>query len=221
MTKNFNKLNDILFIKFKQVEDNKHAVRDMLNYQKYFYPMQMQSIIGENMMNLDIAMKDQGYVQFQQKKYEVLIADLQKHQDRMKGMPDVDLQDHLDQLDKRELKTTGWLTSPLENVTHDFVTPLLKNYLADLKKRAVQHEDEEAGFAANIRKSVRVTDSMQLVNQQFQKIQSLKESADMKEQDLALMKKKNEHNQKVSKLVNEVFEFKKKQAFKRQNSYVA
>ena len=32
MTKNFEKLTDILLIKFSQVEDNKQAVRDMLNY---------------------------------------------------------------------------------------------------------------------------------------------------------------------------------------------
>ena len=32
MTKNFAKLTDILLIKFSQVEDNKQAVRDMLNY---------------------------------------------------------------------------------------------------------------------------------------------------------------------------------------------
>jgi len=62
MKKNFDKLNDMLFIKFKQVEDNKQAVRDMLNYQKYFYPMQMQAIVGENMMNLEAAMKDQAFV---------------------------------------------------------------------------------------------------------------------------------------------------------------
>ena len=40
----------------------KHAMRDMLNYQKYFYPLQMQAVIGENMMNLTSAMKDQDYV---------------------------------------------------------------------------------------------------------------------------------------------------------------
>lgn len=39
MEKNFSKLSDILLIKFNQVEDNKQAVRDMLNYQKYFYPL--------------------------------------------------------------------------------------------------------------------------------------------------------------------------------------
>ena len=41
MKKNFDKLNDMLFIKFQQVESNKQALRDMLNYQKYFYPLQM------------------------------------------------------------------------------------------------------------------------------------------------------------------------------------
>ena len=38
---NFEKLNDILFVKFKQLEDTKTAVRDLLAYQKYFYPMQL------------------------------------------------------------------------------------------------------------------------------------------------------------------------------------
>ena len=64
MKKNFNKLTDMLNIKFRQVEDNKHALRDMINYQKHFYPLQMQAIIGENMMNLEAAMRDQSYVQY-------------------------------------------------------------------------------------------------------------------------------------------------------------
>ena len=39
--RNFDKLNDILFIKFSQLEDMKAAQRDMINYQKHFYPLQM------------------------------------------------------------------------------------------------------------------------------------------------------------------------------------
>ena len=73
MKKNFTKLNDMLFIKFKQVEDNKQAVRDILNYQKYFYPLQMQALIGDNMMNLDAAMRDQSYMQYQQKTYNDML----------------------------------------------------------------------------------------------------------------------------------------------------
>ena len=77
MKKNFDKLSDMLFIKFQQVEENKQTVRDMLVYQKYFYPLQMQAMIGENMMNLQAAMKDQPYVQYQQKQYETMLKDLQ------------------------------------------------------------------------------------------------------------------------------------------------
>lgn len=36
----------------------------MIAYQKYFYPLQMQALVGENMMNLQSAMKDQSYVQY-------------------------------------------------------------------------------------------------------------------------------------------------------------
>lgn len=65
MQKNFKKLNQMLFIKFKQVEDVKTGLRDMMAYQKYFYPVQMQNIIGENFSKLEVAQKDQQFVQFQ------------------------------------------------------------------------------------------------------------------------------------------------------------
>ena len=41
MKANFNKLNDMLYIKFTQLDDMKAAQRDMLNYQKNFYPLEM------------------------------------------------------------------------------------------------------------------------------------------------------------------------------------
>ena len=41
MKANFDKLNDMLYIKFTQLEDMKAAQRDMLNYQKNFYPLEM------------------------------------------------------------------------------------------------------------------------------------------------------------------------------------
>lgn len=147
MKKNFTKLNDMLSIKFKQVEDNKHAVRDMLNYQKHFYPLQMQAIIGENMMNLEAAMRDQQYVKYQQKHYNTMLEELQQAQERAKGEPDKEMQDHLEELDRRDLKSGGWTTTPLKNVDHDFVTPLLDSYLGDILSRIKKHEKEDSGFA--------------------------------------------------------------------------
>ncbi len=49
MQYNMNTLSSLLQIKFKQVEDVKDGLRDMLVYQKYFYPLKVQSMISENM----------------------------------------------------------------------------------------------------------------------------------------------------------------------------
>jgi len=39
MKQNFKQLNDILVIKFKQVEDTKEACRNLITYQKFFHPI--------------------------------------------------------------------------------------------------------------------------------------------------------------------------------------
>jgi len=42
MKLNFKTLNEMLLVKFRQMEDVKNSVRDVLTYQKHFYPLQMQ-----------------------------------------------------------------------------------------------------------------------------------------------------------------------------------
>ncbi len=74
------------------------------------------------------------------------------------------MKNHLAALDRADLKTTGWVTAPLENVEHDFVSPLLNNYLNDLHTRTSDQEDEEAGFAKNIRKAVQLFNAEELIN---------------------------------------------------------
>lgn len=41
MHANFKELSDLLVVKFKQIEDVKEGLRDMLVYQKYFFPLQL------------------------------------------------------------------------------------------------------------------------------------------------------------------------------------
>ena len=36
---NFKALSDLMFVKFKQLEDMKMGLRDTLVFQKYFYPL--------------------------------------------------------------------------------------------------------------------------------------------------------------------------------------
>ena len=52
MKVNFKIVSDIMYVKFKQLEDTKAAARDLIAYQKYFYPMQLQAAIGKNIAQL-------------------------------------------------------------------------------------------------------------------------------------------------------------------------
>ena len=172
------------------------------------------------MMNLSSAMRDQQYVQYQQKSYETMLADLKKIQQEAKKAPDAEMQKHIDALDKKDLKTTGWLTTPLDNVDHDFVSPLLNQYLEDLRDRMKNHSSEDGGFAKSLRKIIRLDESQEMVNVQFQKIASLKEMADEKEHQLERERIRAEHNKKVHAIITTRIDFKKDKGFKRQNSYL-
>ena len=55
MNENMQTLTSLLKLKFKQVENVKDGLRDMLVYQKYFYPLKVQSVITENMQNFKLA----------------------------------------------------------------------------------------------------------------------------------------------------------------------
>ena len=52
MRQNFDRLNDILFVKFKQLEDTKQATRNLITYQKYYAPIETQQLISDNLMKL-------------------------------------------------------------------------------------------------------------------------------------------------------------------------
>ena len=65
MHANFRDLSDVLIVKFGQLEDCKEGLRDMLVYQKFFYPLMVQSAISENLANFKPAMADQKFVQYQ------------------------------------------------------------------------------------------------------------------------------------------------------------
>ena len=122
---------------------------------------------------------------------------------------------HIDLLDQKDLRTTGWVTKPLDNVDHDFVSPLLNNYLKDLEKRIAYHDKEESGMAANLRKGARLADSEELVNTEYQRVATLKEMADKKEHELELARILKEHNRKVKRMVINKIDFKKAKGFRR------
>lgn len=58
LKQNFKQLNDILAIKFKQVEDTKEATRNLITYTKFFHEIKTQQLISENLMVLKVARQD-------------------------------------------------------------------------------------------------------------------------------------------------------------------
>ena len=62
----------MLYVKFKQLDDTKTAVRDVIGFQKYFFPMQMQAAIGQNINELEVSHADHGYQIYSQNRYEDL-----------------------------------------------------------------------------------------------------------------------------------------------------
>ena len=84
---------------------------------------------------------------------------------------------------------------------HDFVTPLLNNYLQDLEARKIELEGSNEEYCKQLRKGVEVYEAENLVNVQFSKINHLKIEADNKEKELEASRLKAEHDKKVSRTI--------------------
>lgn len=55
---NMDALSDMLMLKFEQIEEIKQTVRDVIVYQRYFYPLQTQVMISSNLEQLEAAEQD-------------------------------------------------------------------------------------------------------------------------------------------------------------------
>lgn len=73
MRVNYKALTDLLFVKFTQVEEMKQGLRDMLVYQKYYFPLEMQVFFSKYMENFSVANQDAAFVTFQKQLYTQLL----------------------------------------------------------------------------------------------------------------------------------------------------
>ena len=92
------------------------------------------------------------------------MIELEKQLRLAKHEEDEELREHYNMLDKHELKASGWISEPLDNTDHDYVTPLLSNYLDDLKKRQEAGNTENATFIETMRKTVKIDMMHDVVN---------------------------------------------------------
>jgi hypothetical protein len=121
---NFRALNDLLRVKFEQLEDVKQACRDMLVFQKYFYPLQVQAQIAKNFQHLDAAKDDFLFHAAQKNEFELALQRVETARKAALSQTDVDNTLHMQALTKHHLDG-AWLTEPLANPLNDYVSDLL------------------------------------------------------------------------------------------------
>ena len=135
MKQNFKQLNDILVVKFRQLEDTKEATRNLITYQKFFHQIQTQQLISENLMALKAARQDENFMTFQKKVYDDFNERTRLECKMAAKIFDYDLKSHLEQLEAYHIKGNDFMPFALKDVQQDFVQDLLYRYLQDIKHR--------------------------------------------------------------------------------------
>ena len=159
MKQNFKQLNDILLIKFKQVEDTKEACRNLITYQKFFHDIKTQQLISENLMALKVARQDENFMNFQKKVYDDFNERTRLECKMAAKIFDYDLKSHLEQLEAHDIKGNDFMPFPIvKDVQQDFVQDLLYRYLQDIKHRQKAGEFGRATSAVLLRKCTKLDD---------------------------------------------------------------
>lgn len=70
MQLNFKALNDLLYLKFQQVEEIKQAFKDVAVYQKYLYPLQTQMLLVQNFEQMESAREDLDFQDFLKQRFD-------------------------------------------------------------------------------------------------------------------------------------------------------
>ena len=151
-------MNDILAIKFKQVEETKEATRNLITYTKFFHEIKTQQLISENLMVLKVARQDQAFMQFQKKVYDDFNERTRLECKMAAKIFDYDLKDHLAQLEHHHIKDNDFQPFPMKDCQLDLVGDLLYRYLQDIKHRQKAGEFGRATAAVLLRKCVKLED---------------------------------------------------------------
>ena len=220
MQVNFTTLKDILFVKFKQLEDTKTAVRDVIAFQKLYYPMLLQAEISKNINELEVSKNDMNYQMYCQAKTEDMAHMTAALLSQQKKEQDVDLAQHYRELERYELTSCEWQTKPqLKDARCDFVGDLVERYLEDISNRQLKSSWADARYCAISRKCIQLDGLEDLIDQTAQDLIELTKSAGQKEAELSVKQEKIKTIARVSASINQRLGFKKEAALPRSMSF--
>jgi hypothetical protein len=221
MRQNFDVLNDMLVVKFRQVEDTKQAVRSMIAYQKYYHGVQTQQLISESMMRLKAARSDLDFVDFMKKKYEEMLDQSTARYELAKGEKDVDLEEHIRELTAKRVLDGDWKPFPLLDIQAgcDFVHSLVERYLQDLDARRKLEDFGVPPVSITLRKAVMLDEMETIIDDVAKKAAELALDAGQQAERLAKEHRLQEIQEAVKRLSRKKLDFRHREAAKRQHSF--
>ena len=221
MAQNFKRLNDILVVKFKQLEDTKQACRNLITYQKYYHPIQTQQQISENLLQLKASKSDAGFVVFQKNLYEGIIEATRSRKKTAQSIDDIDLTEHLEMLEKKSMMLAGWNTVPPVDQTAgtDFVTPLMEAYLEDIRVRSKEDQFDVPTASVLLRKTVKLQEIDVIIDDLASKTTALKSETEAYADFLAEEARLKEIADNTRRLTKRKLDYAPRVTYKRDNSY--
>lgn len=221
MAQNFKRLNAILAVKFKQLEDTKQACRNLITYQKYFHPIQTQQLISENLLQLKASKADAGFVIFQRNLYESIIESTRARCKEAETLDDIDLSEHLAMLEGKSLMLAGWATVPPVEQSEgtDFVTPLMDAYLEDIRVRSKEDRFGVPPSSTLLRKTVKLQAIDGIIDELAAKTTALKSETEAYAERLAEEARLKDIAEATRKLTKRKLDYPPRPSYKRDNSY--
>ena len=87
------------------------------------------------MKHLEAAMNDSEYVKYTSQVFETMENEMDRLRRTGINEPDAEIDEHYEQLDRYQLRSTDWKTEPIDIPSFSYVNPLLHRMLRDLDKR--------------------------------------------------------------------------------------
>lgn len=176
----------------------------------------MQVFLSKYMENFKVANEDAAFVSYQKRRYVSLLEDIQQSIKLSRDVADLDLQDHLKELERHHLKVSDWQIEPLANPDANFFDNVIVKYKQDLERRQKFEDKTDAVF---IRRLVRAGDAVELVEKVYATAMDIKKKLSEQEALLAQMKLVKETNARLGILIKKKLDIKVFAAHKRQNSF--
>ena len=174
-------------------------------------------------MNLKAAAKDKEFAIFQRRLYQTSALKLKDTVEAAEFMEDIDLRDHLDLLQEKNIRTDAgdWVVAPSHDITEgfDFVTEIMENYLTELRVRKKEEVFGEKADSFFLRRAVRLGEIDLMVDVTQSRILKLVANAQKIEKEILAEERKREIARNIKSLNHLKLGFKLEDTKKRRRSF--